>query len=213
MTRRRPTLALSLLAALSMVAAGCERYRIEYHRRPDWHARMVDGPLPDRTVLPDGTIILYNQSDSKKAFAPVNDAPGFELRRTNDDGSVSLFALLPEHVILNTLNCVRGGEYQLLWDELVSERTKMRYEEEGLSYAAFETFFRENRIELGRTLARMSIGISMQDAAVTTLQPGHYRVQFWPHIINASKQKGGGFAFNYVEIVREGFALKLHTIY
>jgi len=213
MTTWRRILTTTGLIMTALAMSACEPYRVEYHRRPAWHARMVDGPLPDRTVLDDGTVILYNQKSSAGAFTPSSDSNHFRIRRENPDGTVSLHAHTPEHVLLNALNSIRGGEYRLIWDELLSERMKMRYAEEGLGFEAFEQFLRENRVDLGRTLTRMSIGLSMQDAAVTTIAPGHYRVQFWPHIINASPTRGGGFKFNYVEIVRESFSLKLHTIY
>lgn len=194
-----------LLAGAAL--AGCEPYRVEYRRqRPAYYQRMSDAPIPDRVQLDDGTIIVYGPDENgKNHFRAQAEGSGFKLRTQDDDGTVRLHALLPEHVVANGLHCLRQGEYRLIWDELLAERTHMAYEAEELGYEDFERFCRINRVEMARTLNRMLVGFVHHEVAVERRGDGIIECRFWPHVENL-------FDFRVVEIAQEGFGLKLAVI-
>ena len=107
---RRAPIAIAALAMTPIVTAmaGCEPYRIEYHTRPEIYQVASETELPDRVTLDDGTVIIYNSPDSKAIAESESDpdAKTFQPRIEHEDGSVTLQAALPEHVLLNTLGCL-----------------------------------------------------------------------------------------------------------
>ena len=205
--------AVVALAALA-AASGCEPYRIEYHRRPSFYQEMSDDRLPDQITLEDGTTVVYQQyrGQRRDPIRQRTESPGFQLRAERTDGTTELRALMPEHVLAHCLTCIRAGEYRLLWDELVAERTKLTYAEQGLGFEEFEAFMIENRVELARMLARMNLGINMHECGQGYIGPDLYRVQFHPRVLlnhDGTRQ----FKFSTVDMVQEGFQLKLMLIH
>lgn len=205
-----------LFAAGAVLAGccGCEPYRIEYHQRPDYYAGWAaGGELPERIVLEDGTIVVYNHSDRERALsggrAPSDSQPR-SLRRTDADGRVRLIAETPEHVMGHTLACLQAEEYRLLWDELVAEETRLAYEHAGLGYEDFESFCRDNRIQLGRTVNRLLLGLRTYDTTWVVDGP-ITRYQLQPHFLADPKKRL--LKFNHIEIIRQNMTLKLRSIY
>ena len=200
----------SLLAgaalAVVMMAAGCKPYRVEYHRRPSFYQQMNEEPLPDRVVLDDGTIILYNAREPASAtLDPLGAIKHFKIREDREDGSTVLRALLPEHVIANMLHGLRYEEYALLWDQLVAEETKRAYAAEGKGVEDFSAFLRKHRLELAKMLNRMRIGLATHQTVVDNQGDGVLECRFWP-------QTAMLFRFKKVVLVREDYGLKLLAI-
>lgn len=196
------------IAAAVLGVCGCEPYRIEYHKRPAYYKRAVKGDLPDRVVLDDGTIIIYEEigKDGGPALSSRGETKDtFKVREEMEDGSIVLRALLPEHVIGNALLCMRNQEYELLWEQMLSERTKMAYEAEGQGVDEFAAFCREHRTELGKTLNRMLMGLATGETVVEPMGDGTIRCRFWPQVAQQ-------FAFKRVTLVREDFGLRLLLI-
>ena len=131
----------------SALLCGCETYRIEYHERPAFYQKASATKLPDRVTLEDGTLIVYNQKDAKGLAEDVGEE--FKIRESDDDGNVTLRAMLPEHVLSNTLTCIKNREYELLWDQIVSERTKLAYEAQGEGYEEFAAYMQEKPPRIG----------------------------------------------------------------
>jgi hypothetical protein len=130
----------------------------------------------------------------------------FRGRAELDDGTILLKAILPEHVLGHTMTCLRNGEYQLLWDQLVSRDTKMTYAERDKGIADFSEFCRKNRSELMKTLNRMIFGYySGSDVILDRLPNLSVRVRF-------AVQLGQQFKFREVIVVQEIDGMKLHII-
>lgn len=193
------------IVLLVVVLTACQQYRVEYRSRPDYFSRMSDQPLADRVVLDDGTIILYNAKPGDDPLAEPVKRRGFQLREDVEDGSVRLNAVLPEHVVANTLDCIRRQEYQLLWDQMLAERTKLTYAERGLGPEDFAEFCAEHRIELARMLNRMLLGFASYEVVVENVAPGTIECSFWPQVAQL-------FKFKTVTITNEGLQLKLMMI-
>ena len=175
------------LTLLPIAAAlpGCEPYRIEYHSRPGYYDRLVDAPMDDRVELEDGTVLVYNTLDAKgESTNTLKTASGdesdvFRIRREADDG-VTLHAFLPDHVLANMLKCLRDREYDLLWDELVAERTKPAYAERGMDGEQFAAFCEKYRMDLSRMVNRMRIGLATHEVVVEGKGDGVIECRFWP---------------------------------
>jgi len=201
----RPSLLLALACAAFLLAA-CQPYRIEYRTRPAFYRRVVDAPLPERVELDDGTVILYRDRGQPISDTPPDEPRPFQLRQELDDGSVILRAILPEHVLANTLDCIRNSDYQLLWDQMIAERTKLAYAEQGQGPDQFTEFCKKHRLDLARTLNRMLLGIASNEVVIQDVGDGVTLCRFWPQVAVL-------FKFKYVALVREDFQYKLLLIY
>lgn len=192
---------------------GCTPYRIEYVPRPAWYAKASATPLPDRIVEDDGTVVIFydpaegHPRDRGKQVAEEGGKT-LELRETNDEGEVVLRALRPEHVVGHLLTCLRNEEYRLLWDQLLSERTKVAYQEQGLDYEAFAAWCDAWRVDLARLLNRMTLGFPANEVVVEQTGNDVLRIRLWPHI-GIQPDGSSRYKFTYVDIVREDFGLKL----
>jgi hypothetical protein len=189
---------------LTAVLLGCEPYRIEYHSRPRFYAEMSETDLPDRVVLDDGTIVVYNAAKDPGPSAGGTDQQ-FRIREEKPNGEIDLRAVLPQHVVANTLTCLQNQEYELLWDQMLSEQTKMAYEAQEQGVEEFAAFFRAHRNELAKTLNRMLRGLATHEVTVEDRGDGVLVCRFWPQIAQQ-------FKFKQVLLVREGLGMKLLLI-
>ncbi len=201
-----------------VVAAGCETYRIEYHKRPGYY-RSAAVQQNETVTLDDGTVLVFTTRETPGDPAagvggsPVpgdegraaGDRPAFQIREELDDGTVILRALLPQQVLVNMLTCLRNQEYELIWDQLLAERTKHNYELREQGFAEFETFCVTHRMELVATLTRMMLGLSRSEAFMKNVDGGVVRFYFHPRVAPE-------FKFKTVEVISENGGLKLLII-
>ncbi len=162
------------------------------------------GELPDRVTLDDGTVIVYTDQMPRSALERKRQskAEPFMIREELPDGSVTLRALIPEDVWANTLSCLRSEEYRLLWDQLLSKRTKSAYEQQELGFEDFAAFLREHQSDLLLTLTRMLLGKPRQEVIVENLGDGVMRCRLRPHVASQ-------FKFTRVDVVSERPGRKL----
>jgi hypothetical protein len=195
----------AVLAGLA--AAACSTYRVEYHPRPGYYRNTAAGPQPDRVTLDDGTVVVFTTREptSELTQQAESGAEPFQIREELDDGTVVLRALLPQHVLANTLTCLRNREYELIWEQLLAERTRRAYELRGQGLEEFEAFFSANRGELVATLTRLLLGLVRGESFMENVGGGVVRFRFHPRV-------GTEFRFKTAEVVSEGGDLKLLLI-
>lgn len=206
--RCAPWLNTATAMALALCAGGCEPYRIEYIKRSEFYRQASRGSIPGRAVLDDGTVIVTvygDEDESELKRRASSESEPFRIREETDSGKIVLRAILPEHVLANTLTCLQNEEYELLWDQLLSERTKLAYAERGLGVEDFVQFFRKERQELARTVNRMVLGLPRQEVVTENLGGGVMQYRFVPQV-------AGAFKYRKVQLVSEGFGLKLLII-
>jgi hypothetical protein len=186
---------------------GCKPYRIEHHKRQAFYEKASATPLPDEVTLDDGTVIRYSTYGEQSTMGRTGDdkTKPFLIREETDDGTIVLRALLPEHVLLNTLECLRLEEYDLLWDQMMSDRVKQQWDEQGKGKDGCALYFRKNRHELVASLTRMAAGLPGQEVRFDPLGNGATRCRLRP-------QHVGNLKFTYIDVVKEGPGLKLLMI-
>ena len=92
-------------------------------------------------------------------------------------------ALLPDHVLANTMSSLRSQQYLELWDQMVAESTKRDYQAQGLDVDDFVRFCVQNRSELMMTLNRMSFGYyGGSDVIIERLSDLSVRLRFAPQV-------------------------------
>ena len=205
----RGGLAILECAAAAALVAGCKEYRVEYHKRPAFYERAAMGKLPDEVTLDDGTIVKYHSTQEQSSFGRTGDdkARPFQIREESEDGkTITLHAMVPEHVLTNALTCLRNEEYQLMFDQLLADRTKQEMERDGESTDECLEFFHKHRHELVATLTRMIAGLPHEEVSITPLREGVTRCRLRPQVAE-------GFRFKIVDVVKEGEGLKLLMVH
>ena len=178
-----------------------------------------DGPLPSKQIeLEEEKRIRDERRQARlerarqAAIARGETPPDslqpkvFKSREVAQDGTVELKALFPDHVLGNTMTCLRNEEYQLLWDQVIAESTRREYASRGMGYADFEAFFRKNRADIMTTLHRMSFGYyGGTDVLLDKFDDMSVRIRFSPTLAPQ-------FTYREVLVVRELEGMKLLLI-
>jgi len=200
-----------VLGGLLVALAGCEPYRIEYRKVPAFYEQAVEGGIPERVELEDGTVLVNLVGDTTRSDlerrAKGEGGKPFLIREEREDGSIALRALLPQHVVRNTLTCLFNEEYELMYEELLSARTKLAYEEKGQGLESFTAFMTEHREELAATCNRMLLEQQRQTLIMERKPDRVIELRLHPAIV-----RRGGYTFTRVFVVGEDLGLKLLMI-
>ena len=193
-----------LLAPVFLFA--CETTRVEYRKTPAFYSQMADVQGLEGGMNRDGTEIRF-LPPSSQSLEGFEDSSGniFRMREQGGDGTLTLNALVPEHVLLNTLACLKNQEYQLLWDELVCDTTKQWYETEGGGEKVALEFFRVNRQDIVAMLMRMRASLNLQEVERFKLDDGTIRFRL-------ARQIAHRFSFSELDVMWEQGKFVLVTI-
>jgi len=159
-----------LLLLLPVVVAGCETRRIEYRKRPAW-VRSMSKDAPASTITEDGTEIRWidDRSGELQGFEQQIGGEQVLIRVDNEDGTVELRNVVPMHLVVNLLECMRRGEYRVMYEQLISSEQHAWYESRGESgFDEFHSWFQRNRKDIGSMLNRMQAGKVYGEVTITT---------------------------------------------
>ena len=189
-----------------MALNACKPYVIEYRTKPTYYNQMKTSSFKDGTTR-DGVEIRWLEPERVAPDSMEERIGGevFRIREEADDGSVTLRAKTPRHVIVNALACFRNNEYELLWDQMLSSSTRSFYEDQEDGYEAYEQHLRKHRRDMAALLNRMVVGQTFNEVVVDTDNDG----TIYCYLCQRLRPE---FKFKEVVIVREGQGLKLQTI-
>lgn len=183
---------------------GCDTQKVEYRTRPAWHNSMGQN-LPSESTHQDGTIIKF--SNTKKPTSEAFDQYLETIELVEKDevtGETTLRAVLPAHVFTQTLTCLRDRDWDLLFKQIISEKTQAHYNSLDDELLEYETFFEDNREDIAKILQRMVLGSNSGDVIITKSK-GFI-------VYGLSNRVGVDYKFNTVILVQEEQFLKLHAI-
>ncbi len=203
MLRRRFIL---LLAAFSSIC-GCETKRVEYRKRPAWMS-IMGGDQPSVTVREDGTEVHWIEDRSRElqGFEQTIGGEHVRIRTDLEDGTVELRTVLPMHLVVNLLECLRRSEYRVIWEQLISEEQRSWYEAQGDGgYDMFLSWAQHERKDLATLLNRMHAGKVFGEVMISTGDE-FGSVGLHPSIAY-------DFKFNGINVVREDGEWKLADVY
>ncbi len=205
---------------------GCEPYRVEYHQRPDFYYEASEGELKDEWIAPDGTVVKFTRDllpseeealaqqleASRKAAGPAPDKNGdgvpdepelTKLWEEHEDGTVTMRAFLPQHVVVNFMQALREERYGEFYDQLVSVETQGECDSrsKGQGKRLFARWCVTNRRSIMETLNRMAFGYMKSDVILRKTGPSGYRIDFTPRL---SQQ----FEFTSIDTLYEGKGMK-----
>lgn len=201
-----PSSVLSVCSVVITSAAlcGCGSYRVEYVEIPEFYHQASATKIPDEIVLEDGTVVKYRTRNVHTTYGRGKESEPFRSRQETEDGATVIRCLTTDHVLANTLACIRNQEYELLWDELICDDTKLDYDTQGMGFEDFAAFMREYRVDLVRSLTRMVMGLPHAEVDMQFQGP-YARAKLRPQV-------QGDFRFRKVDMVREGVWWKLKHI-
>lgn len=202
-------LLLCCAVTLLVVCSGCEQYRIEHRTYPTFYTK-AGLDMPDAQRLEDGTIVVYREQGDETdvglaALSATGETSGRSIREELPDGSVTLRNYLPAHVLANLFNCLRNEEYALIYEQLLSNESKVRWEEEGNTPDDFMAFFRQHRQAIAKTVNRIILGLPREE--VEQKFAGNFAVCF-----RLRRHLADQFSYRQVEVLREDEGWKLYGI-
>jgi hypothetical protein len=193
-----------LLIVVFVVTVGCDTQRVEYRNRPFWQQSMAN-QLPSEGVRDDGTVMKFSTDSSSTTDTVVDYLNTVKLEEKDElTGEITLRAVLPEHLLSQTLTCLRDRDWVLLFEQVLSEQIQSYYNQREFGYEEFEDFFSTNRRDLAMTFQRMIQGRSIGD--VIENQKGNKL------FLTFSRRVKTKYKFNQITLVRQGEYLKLYSI-
>ena len=197
---------LILLPGVLLAACGCKPQVVQYRKKPAYYHQMASANF-NEGVTEDGIEIRWEEPDQPDADAYEKAIGGqsFRIREEREDGTVVIRARIPRHVLVNTLNCLRNSEYQLLWDQGLAASTRSFYAQQEDGYQRYEEHLRKHRKDMAALLNRMVVGRTFGEVETQEADDGTIRCRL-------RKKIRPHFRFKEVLIVPEGKALKLLTI-
>ena len=155
----------------------------------------------------DGTEIRWvdDRSGRLDGFEQTIGQERVRIRTDHDDGSVELKNVIPMHLVINLLECVRRAEYRVIWEQLISESQRTWYEDRGEGgYDEYLAYFERSRKPIASMLNRMQAG-KVYGEVITDVGEGFGTVSLRPHVAY-------DFPLSVLEIVREDGEWKLENI-
>lgn len=127
------------------------------------------------------------------------------LRRTNDDGTVSLISRSPRHVVYHLLTLLASEEEDLLFDQLLSDNLKEAYIQRGKDPREAVDFLMDNRDDIRRLLATIPMGEQTPGVLARPIGRNMFR-------LSAPSVMARDLRFKHFDVVMEGRVFRLLLI-
>ncbi len=161
--------------------------------------------MANEVVRNDGTVVKYVPIGGSTSVAVQEYLDTIALQETDETtGDTTLRAVLPVHVLTQTLVCLRDRDWDLLYDQILSSAAQDYFGSREAGKAEFVAFFETHRNDLAKSMQKMIQGKPFGD--VVMKEEGRtIRMSFSPRMV-------GNFSFRKITFYREGEYLKLHSI-
>ncbi|MCP4838983.1 MAG: hypothetical protein GY894_06445 [Planctomycetes bacterium] len=199
---------LSILTLIvAAVSIGCETKRVEYRKRPAWMS-IMGGDQAAVSVREDGTEVHWIEDRSRElhGFEQTIGGEQVRIRTDHEDGTIELRTVLPMHLVVNLLECLRRSEYRVIWTQLISSEQRDWYEARGDGgYDEFLSWFQRHRKDLATLLNRMHAGKVFGEVMISTGDE-YGTVGLRPNVAY-------DFKLNGINITREDGEWKISGVY
>ena len=161
--------------------------------------------MSNEVVRDDGTVIKYVPIGGSTSVAVQAYLDGITLEETDEvTGDTTLRAILPMHVLTQTLVCLRDRDWDLLYDQILSRDAQEYFGTRENGREEFVSFFETYRSDLAKSMQKMIQGKAFGDVMVEE-RGRTILMTFSPRMV-------GNFKFRKITFFREGEYLKLHSI-
>lgn len=102
----------------------------------------------------------YEPPPAAGAIDPAANSPGesLGLRRTNPDGSITLYSRTPADVMFHLMTTLQAKEYDLLLDQVIADATKTEYRRRGLDPRDAIDFLSRRKDDIAALFATFPMG-------------------------------------------------------
>ncbi|MFG0328345.1 MAG: hypothetical protein ACF8PN_00465 [Phycisphaerales bacterium] len=135
---------------------------------------------------------------------PPPEPKPIELRVVHDDGSVTLNSPLPVHLLTHIRATLIDADYDLLYEQLISDYTKRVYHQRDRDPREVMTWFTDNQRDVLILLSRMGQGVNSPDVYWEMRGP-ITRLQLYGEAKRSSR-------LTTVDVIRENGQFKLVMI-
>lgn len=192
------------LFSLSLILTSCQIDKTEYRTTPSWHLAMGTS-LPKNKILDDGTLVIHEIIGGRNSAAVEEYLSGIEMESKDDlTGEITLRAVLPEHLLSQTLVCLRDRKWDILYSQILSRGAQDYFESIDSDLVYFKEYFNTHRLEFAKTMRKMIQSQSFGDTLVQKDDP-YTTLYFAPNML-------GNFKFKRLELITEDDYLKLNSI-
>lgn len=151
------------MVATALLGAGCTEEKIISYR--PWFAGL---PGAQHATQPVGTA---------KGAMDVTALPGGKLIIEHDDGSVTLQARTPRHLMVHIFQTLRENQADLFVDQVLSQMTKEQYAQRGLNPLDAFKLLKEHEQDVNKLFTRMPAGARSPDVIFRKISPNVYRLK------------------------------------
>lgn len=207
--RARGPLLIALAIALPL-ALGCESERRVISVRGGLSgirgAQGHDLAESERTDRPrSGAYADLAVQQREDAGRGAENADPQSLRITLEGGRITLIMTSPRHVVLHLRQTLTQDEPELLFDQVLSDRAKGVYTEQGLDPHVAVDFLFDNRREVLKMLQRMPQGEFTPGMFLKKIGPSAYRLE-----LNGAN--GRGLLLRHLDVVWERGVCRLLSV-
>lgn len=133
----------------------CASKPVEYRQRSSLVGVLTEGPLPERQELSDKIIIWKDAGEDRTAVLKRAFGEDFKLESATEDGIVLLRPVLPQHVIRLMSSCLKDRKYDLIWDQLFTDRLRSEFNREEIYRDNFTSWCAQNKTQLLKAAGRI----------------------------------------------------------
>ncbi|MDA0215180.1 MAG: hypothetical protein O2875_07435 [Planctomycetota bacterium] len=161
--------------------------------------------MSNKIVDPIFTAPPYSLAGQPPPLEPKKEPPKeLKLREEERDGSITLRAAMPEHVMAHFVEAVKNQEYGPFYSQMLADEAHQAYERAG-GEAVFVEWAEKNRKELLTFLNRM--GSNWSGSEVVTEKVSTFRMRY-----RLDRRNLPDIRFEVVEIVNEHGGVRLAMI-
>ena len=128
------------------------------------------------------------------------------LRRVNPDETITLISRAPRHVIFHLLQTLRAKEYDLLFEQVLSQHTKDAMIAQGRDPREAVSYLRDNQREIERFLAVIPFGEQTPGLIQQSIGRNMFRLQ-------VDQAKALGLKFDCFDVIVEERSYRLLNVH
>lgn len=106
----------------------------------------------------------------------LSDEEVATLRRTSDDGTITLIARSPSHVMYHLTQTLRNKEYDLLLDQVISDATKIEYRKRAADPMDAVRYLVAREKDIQALFAAMPLGDQTPGVLFENIGPNQFRL-------------------------------------
>lgn len=133
------------------------------------------------------------------------DSPGY-LRTEDEDGEVVLISRSPQHLFYHLNNTLMSDEYELLYEQLISDKTKEAYRARGRDPREALEWLKRNEKPVRELLAAMPMGQATPGVLQETIGRNQFRFRSKDAFIT-------GLPYDTIDVIIEDRSFKLLLIH